>query len=249
MRAEYVIRLDDACPTMDRDRWSAVEALLMERGVNPVAAVVPANGDPGLIRGPCDEQFWQRAQGWAAAGWLIAMHGYSHTLRHSAGGILPGRRKSEFVGLLLEEQQHRIRDGIRILRDRNITPQAWVAPAHGMDMNTLQALRTESDIRLISDSFGRRPVTRWGFSWIPQQLWRPRSMPGGLWTICLHPNEMTRADVAALSSFIDSHRDAFPDPLMAARRAVPRGPRDMMFEAAFAVAIRIRGMFGGNKSG
>ena len=154
---------------------------------------------------------------------------------------------SEFVGLPLEEQKRRIRDGVRILKGRDITPLAWVAPAHGMDKNTLEALRIESDIRLISDSFARRPVSRWGFTWIPQQLWRPRPMPGGLWTVCLHPNEMTQSDIAQLSLFIDSHKGAFPDPGKVAARAVPRGLSDMMFEAAFASGIRIRRMSTGRK--
>ena len=240
MRTEYVIRLDDACPTMDRSHWSAVETLLMQHGVKPIAAVVPANADPGLVRGPGNGHFWEQVRRWAAAGWMIALHGYSHALRRSKSGIIPVNHVSEFVGLLPEEQKHRIREGVRILQEQNVTPQAWVAPAHGMDRSTLEALREESSIRLISDSFARRPVQRWGFTWIPQQLWRPRVMPGGLWTICLHPNEMTQADIARLSAFIDDNKGAFPDPHEAALRAVPRGLPDMMFEAIFASGIRIR---------
>jgi hypothetical protein len=243
LRAEYIIRLDDACPTMDKHRWSEVEAILMQRGVKPIVAIVPANADPALVEGTGNGRFWEQAQGWAGAGWLMALHGYSHTLTRSKAGIVPASRMSEFVGLPLDEQKRRIREGVRILEEHDITPYAWVAPAHGMDKATLEALRAESAIRLISDSFARRPVKRWGFSWIPQQLWRPRSMPGGLWTICLHPNEMTKADIALLSSFIDEHRDAFPDPRAAAERAVPHALRDAMFEVAFAAGIRARRVF------
>jgi len=240
VRAEYIIRLDDACPTMDAPRWSEVESLLVRREVKPIVAVVPANADPGLVRGPSSGRFWEQALGWAAAGWMIAMHGYSHALRRSEPGIIPVNRRSEFVGLPLEEQKSRIREGMRILQGRKITPVAWVAPAHGMDKNTLEALRAESSIRLISDSLARRPVQRWGFTWIPQQLWRPRRMPRGLWTICFHPNEMTQSDIAQLSAFVDSHKDSFPDPEEVAARAVPRGLSDMMFECAFTFGIRIR---------
>jgi Uncharacterized protein conserved in bacteria (DUF2334) len=243
LRAEYIIRLDDACPTMDRHRWSEVETLLMQRGVKPIVAIVPANADPALVRGTGNGRFWEQAQGWVRAGWLIALHGYSHTLTRSKPGIVPTSKMSEFVGMPLDEQKRRIRDGVKMLQQHGVTPQAWVAPAHGMDKNTLEALRAESAIRLISDSFARRPVKRWGFSWIPQQLWRPRSMPGGLWTICLHPNEMTRADIALLSSFMDVHQGAFPDPRTAAERAVPRALRDTIFEAAFTAGIRARRVF------
>lgn len=247
MQAEYIIRLDDACPTMDRHRWSEVETLLRQRGVKPIVAVVPANADPGLVRGPGHGKFWEQAGGWAAEGWMIAMHGYSHALRRSAAGIIHVNRMSEFVGVPLEEQKRRIQDGLRLLQERNLTPQAWVAPAHGMDKNTLEALRTESEIRLISDSFARRPLSRWGFTWLPQQLWRPRNMPGGLWTICLHPNEMNQADVARLSSFIDSHKGDFPDPKEAAVRAVPRAISDLIFEIAFASGLRIRRLRAGRE--
>ena len=240
MRTEYIIRLDDACPTMDRNRWRRVEALLMEHEVKPIVAVVPENSDPDLIRGPRIERFWQQAQAWVAAGWMIALHGYSHTLRPSAPGIVPGSGKSEFVGLSLEEQRRRIRDGLRTLQEQNIAPEAWVAPAHGMDMKTLEALRAESKIRLISDSYARRPLLRWGFTWLPQQLWRPRRMPAGLWTICLHPNDMTDTDINLLSSFIAGRRNEIVDPREAASRAVSRGFSDFVFELAFRSAVRIR---------
>ena len=242
VRTEYIIRLDDACPTMDAARWSKVESLLARHSLKPIVAVVPANTDPGLVRGPGNGKFWEQARGWAAAGWMIAMHGYSHALRPSASGIISVNRTSEFVGLPLEEQKRRIRDGLKLLQGNHLTPKAWVAPAHGMDKNTIEALRTESDIRVISDSFARRPVNRLGFTWIPQQLWRPRRMPDGLWTICLHPNEMSQADMVSLSSFIDNHKGDFPDPWEAASRAVPRDVSDMIFEAAFALALRIRKM-------
>lgn len=242
MRAEYIIRLDDACPTMDAARWSKVESLLARHGLKPIVAVVPANADPCLVRGPGNGKFWEQVSGWAALGWMIAMHGYSHALRRSAPGIIPLNRMSEFVGLPLEEQKRRIRDGMSVFRGKNVTPLAWVAPAHGMDKNTLEALRSESNIRLVSDSFARRPVQRWGFTWIPQQLWHPRRMPGGLWTICLHPNEMTQSDIAQLSAFIENHKSAFQDPGHVASRAVPRGFTDAAFEAVFAAGIRIRRM-------
>ena len=148
MRTEYIIRLDDACPTMDAARWSEVERLLARHGLKPIVAVVPANADPGLVRGPGNGKFWEQVSGWAALGWMIAMHGYSHALRRSEPGIIPVNRMSEFVGLPLEEQKRRIREGLGVFQGKNVTPLAWVAPAHGMDKNTLEALRSESNIRL-----------------------------------------------------------------------------------------------------
>ena len=240
MRTEYLIRLDDACPTMDAGRWSEVEEVLTRHDVKPIVAMVPANEDPGLIRGPVNEKFWTQAQGWARSGWTLALHGYSHALRPSSRGLVPVSLQSEFVGLPLEEQKRRIREGVGLLQQRGLAPLAWVAPAHGADRNTLEALKAESSIRLISDCFTRRPVKRWGFTWIPQQLWRPRNMPGGLWTICLHPNEMSQADIANLGFFISCRPGAFPDPSKAGTHAVPYGPLDFAFETAYSSMIRLR---------
>ena len=83
MGAEYLLRLDDACPTMDAARSGAVEARSAARGVSPIVAIVPANADPDLVRGPADGRFWERVRSWAAAGWTIALHGWSHALRPS----------------------------------------------------------------------------------------------------------------------------------------------------------------------
>jgi hypothetical protein len=240
VRAEYILRLDDACPTWDRHRWDEVEGLVKRHGVKPIIAVVPANVDTALVRGPVDEGFWERASSWQKAGWMIALHGFSHALRRSRGGLVPVNRYSEFVGLPAEEQKRRIRDGISALETWGLAPEAWVAPAHGMDWLTLGALETESRIRVISDSFSRRPVRRWGFTWIPQQLWHPRVMASGLWTICIHPNQMDSAGMGLLDAFISGHRESFPDPKDVAFRAMPYGLADAVFSAAFLAALRIK---------
>jgi hypothetical protein len=72
VQAEYLFRLDDACPTMDLGKWQAVERVLTSRGIRPIVAIVPANEDPALARSAADPSFWQRARAWARAGWVIA---------------------------------------------------------------------------------------------------------------------------------------------------------------------------------
>ena len=240
MSAEYLLRLDDACPTMDHGKWDAVEQVLTVRSARPIVAIVPANEDPALVRAAVDPSFWQRARTWARAGWVIGLHGCSHTLRPSRAGLVPVQARSEFVDLPLDEQRRRIREGVRVFEANGLQAEAWVAPAHGFDMMTLQALRVESQIRLISDGFARRPYSREGFVWLPQQLWRPRDMRSGLWTICLHPNEMDESAVRALDEFLDAHAGAFPDPRDAAAKAEPYGPIDAAFAAAFGVLLRAR---------
>ena len=240
MRAEYILRLDDACPTMDRRRWDIVTDLAIRHNIKPIVGVIPANTDPDLARESADERFWDRVHSWADAGWMIAMHGYRHALRPSRVGIVPLNRSSEFVGLPADEQRRMIREGTRGLRARGIEAEAWMAPAHGMDRSTLEALRLESSIRIISDSFTRRPVERWGFTWIPQQLWRPRVMPDGLWTICLHPNAMSEDEMGSLARFLETHSKEFANPREAASRSVPYGLGDRLFESVFLMLVRMR---------
>ena len=240
MAAEYLIRLDDACPTMDSARWNAVMETLECRQVRAIIAVVPENGDDALRRSPADSGFWQRARSWARAGHMVAMHGYSHVLRSSAGGLVPVQRFSEFVGLPLDEQRRRVRAGMRVLEANGLAAEAWVAPAHGFDRSTLQALRLESPIRIISDGFTRRPVRRDDFVWLPQQLWRPRPMTEGLWTICLHPNDLDERGLAVLAGFLAARPGAFPDPRDAAGRAVEYRAGDALFSSFYRMALAAR---------
>jgi hypothetical protein len=227
---------------MDDRKWHALERVLMARSIRPIVAIVPANEEAALVRAGADSSFWQGARNWARAGWVIGLHGYSHTLRPSRPGLVPVQARSEFVDLPLDEQRRRIREGVRVFEANGLQAEAWVAPAHGFDMMTLQALRVESQIRLISDGFARRPYSREGFVWLPQQLWRPRNMGSGLWTICLHPNEMDESAVRALDQFLDIHAGTFPDPRDAAAKAEPYGPIDAAFAAAFGILLRARRM-------
>lgn len=171
---------------------------------------------------------------------MVGLHGYSHSLRPSHGGLVPVNRSSEFVGLPPAEQRQRIREGVRLLETHGIAPAAWVAPAHGFDHTTVEALRSESAIRVISDSFSLRAVRRLGFVWLPQQLWHPREMLRGLWTICLHPNEMDQREVTLLDGFIARHRKLFSDPEAVVGRAVPCGPGDIVFGYSFLTLLRIK---------
>jgi hypothetical protein len=151
------------------------------------------------------------------------------------------------VNLPLDEQRRRIRDGVKVLEANGLPAEAWVAPAHGFDLMTLQALRVESEIRIINDGFSRRAYSREGFVWLPQQLWKPRVMKKGLWTVCLHPNQMDQTAIDNLDAFISGRPGAFPDPRDAASRAVPYGPSDVVFRAAFVSALRVKRMLAKRK--
>jgi hypothetical protein len=232
---------------MDGARWASVEDVMERHHARPIVAIVPDNADPALIRGSADKGFWDRARQWAARGWTIALHGYRHELRPARGGLVPVNRYAEFTGLPWAEQRRRIREGTRVMEGQGLHPEIWVAPAHGFDLATLQALREETAIRTISDGFARRAFLHFGFTWLPQQLWRPREMMGGLWTICLHPNEMDDTAVQRLDGFVAAHPGSFPGPREAASRAVPYGSSDLIFGFALLASLRIKRMIAGRK--
>lgn len=199
MSARYLIRLDDASHHMDRSRWERVERVLDAHDVKPIVAVIPDNRDPKLMIEPGDPGFWERVRSWVAKDWTVALHGLTHLMHATQDEpILPFYRRSEFAGLALEEQAAKIRVAWRLFLAQGIEPQVWVAPAHSFDLLTLEALRRETPIRLISDGIAWDSYQEHDLYWIPQQLWALRARPWGLWTVCLHPNTMGNTAIAAL---------------------------------------------------
>lgn len=210
MKTKYLIRLDDACSTMDKEKWECIEDILDEYGIMPLVGIVPHNEDDNLIRSFEDEDFWEKVNGWVRKGWSIALHGYNHCYTSKTAGINPFWHRSEFAGLPLDAQKEKIRTGVAILRKNGINPQFFFAPSHTFDRNTIEALRTESDIRIISDTIGRYPYQDDGFFFIPQIVGHCTEMPfSGIYTFCFHPNTMKEANFQSLESFIRKHHSEF----------------------------------------
>lgn len=199
MRARYLVRLDDASHHMDRARWGRIERVLDAHAVKPIVAVVPDNQDPKLTVEPSDPSFWEQVRRWATKSWSIAMHGYTHLMHPTqAKLILPFYRRSEFAGLTLDEQAARIRASWRLFLAQGVEPRVWVAPAHSFDVLTLEALRRETAIRIVSDGIAWNAYSEHDFHWLPQQLWNFSERASGLWTVCLHPNTMDDSAITAL---------------------------------------------------
>ena len=106
---KYIIRLDDACPTMDIKKWDWIESLLDDCGITPIVGVIPDNQDTRLMIDKEDSQFWDKVKCWQGKGWEIALHGYQHKFCTDLPGIIPINHKSEFAGLPLKEQKNKIR--------------------------------------------------------------------------------------------------------------------------------------------
>jgi predicted deacetylase len=202
--AQYLLRVDDLCPTTNAERWRRLCELMDAFSLRPILAVVPENRDPELAVSPPNPNFWRQMRERQAGGATVALHGYRHACTQKGRSLVPMHRYSEFAGVSLEEQSRWINCGLAILRSHGLEPRLWAAPRHGFDRNTLRALR-RAGIEYLCDGLGRVPVRRDGMVWIPQQLWRPAEKTSGVWTICIHPNTMTDSDADELRSFLNTH--------------------------------------------
>jgi hypothetical protein len=114
--------------------------------------------------------------------------------------------------LSLDEQCKKIENFINKFDEEGISPLAFVAPSHTFDSITLNALKLQSQISIISDTIAFFPYNRNGFLFIPQQMSFVRKifLPG-IYTFCYHPNTMSDADYTRLEKFIMENSDKFID--------------------------------------
>lgn len=209
MKKKYLIRLDDACPTMDVNKWERIEGILDIYGLRPLVGVIPSNKDPKQQIDEFDQNFWSKVKRWEQKGWSIAMHGYDHCFISDEGlsGLNPLWERSEFSGVSLKAQKEKIQKGIAEFRQRGFDPKYFFAPAHTYDKNTLTALLEESNIRIISDTIATQPYQQGDFVFIPQigghctEIKLP-----GFWTFCLHPSIMSEIDFLETERFLQIHK-------------------------------------------
>lgn len=209
LSAKYLIRLDDACPTMDHEKWGWFENLMDAYNIKPIIAVIPQNNDPMMRVAKEDTQFWDKVRNWQSKGYEIALHGYDHVYVTQEAGLVPLNNFSEFAGVPLGVQKEKIRKGIAIFEKEGIKTRTWVAPGHSFDNNTLRALKEESKINIISDGISLEPFYENDFLWIPQQLWGPVLKKNHTWTICYHPNIINKKQFLQLQTFIEHHKGSF----------------------------------------
>lgn len=245
-QSKYLIRLDDACPTMDAVKWQRMEDLLDAYKFRPMVGIIPNCQDPQLMLDEPDPHFWQKALSWREKNWTLAMHGYDHCYISDKGmlGLNPMWERSEFAGVPLEKQREKIRGGVKILKAKGIHPKFFFAPSHTFDQNTLTALREESDIRIISDTIGRYPYKKGDFWLIPQIVGHCVKMPiPGIYTFCFHPNKMEDAAFQALESFLQLYsRDFIGFDEIALSDYKQKKKLDVLLSALFFRYRAIRGL-------
>lgn len=205
----YLIRLDDASEYWNKENWHRMHDLLEKFNIKPIVAIIPKNEDPKLLQYTIDKDYIITITNWIANGWTPALHGYNHVMDSACGGINPVNIKSEFAGKSLEEQKLKIKDGVRILENLGIKTDIFVAPSHTFDQNTLQALREESSIRVISDTVASNVYYEKGFFYIPLQSNFARKIKFPIVTFCYHPNSMKEKNFIDLEAFILKNHRSF----------------------------------------
>ena len=243
MQARYVWRMDDVTPGMDWSRFWRFIDLFRTHGVVPLLGIVPDNRDLDLRREPDHPRFWHtlRELGTEAAV-EFAQHGYQHLdVRGPRGGAMPRTPPSEFAGLPYPQQVEKIRLGQEILRREGIHTNVWMAPFHSFDETTSRALVSRG-FRCVSDGAGLYPVERAGLVFVPQQFWRPRRMPFGIYTICLHTNGADDRLHHAVEAFLESGAKSirFTEAAAAARRSWTQAAVNFAFEQVFRLLLPVK---------
>lgn len=244
--ARYIIRLDDACPTMNKANWDRIEALLDRYHIKPIVGVIPCCQDEDFAW-PEDKHFWEHVAMWASKGWTISEHGYTHKMHptkfENEGKYfqLSHGRYTEFAGVPFAEQKSRLEKGYQALLAHGIKPTAFFAPAHTFDANTVEAVKGIPGIAFISDGYALRAYKKNGMTFLPSVFDSPHKMPFGTWTFVIHPSGINEQRFAKLEAFLaQNHADVIDAPT-ALKTVKPRqGAAGWLIERAIYVVRGIR---------
>jgi len=251
MKARYLFRMDDITPTMDWGRFWALLRLFQRNRVKPLLGIVPDNKDPKLDIQKAEPQFWETMRLLVERDLVeIAQHGYQHILSPISGRALVSHRsgphveRSEFVGCSFQDQVERIQKGREILQVHGLSTDNWFSPNHSFDLTTLNALKT-AGFRAVSDGIALFPHKFRGLVFVPQQLWRPTWAPTGVFTICLHSNEITNQEIQAIRQFLRTPASitSFEAEVRAYRHRKLDGIKNSLFKGFYSGAKEVRGVF------
>ena len=199
----FIIRLDDACPWMIKDKWDRMEAILERYGVRPIVGIIPDCKDKAFLKNPKIDDFWEKyAMKWQKKNWIIALHGLNHDL--------DDKIRTEFVGKDYNTQVSIIEKGINILKSHQINPTCFFAPNHTFDKNTIKACKKFSDIKFISDGYAFFPYSYKKMIFVPSVFDTPHIISNnGIFTFVFHPNNMLENDFDYLEKFLKNNFKLF----------------------------------------
>lgn len=205
---KFVLRFDDVVPQMAWAKFDPFDDLSRELDIPLLVGVVPHCLDPTLAAEPARPGFWTIVRDWAARGWTIAQHGYTHQYVTDDPGILRIGNLSELAGLSYDEQYAKLEAGKRIMNQQGVWQPVFMAPSHSFDANTLRAL-TALDFQYLTDGWGVYPYALGGLTAVPQLFATPLHFGFGVYSICLHVNTLTDAEVQGVLKFVRARRSQF----------------------------------------
>ncbi|MBQ1897238.1 MAG: DUF2334 domain-containing protein [Lachnospiraceae bacterium] len=181
-----VVRLEDICPTMDRQKFDIFRKFFDEMGIKPLLCVIPENRDPKLVKSTVDRDFWSLIRELKAEGWGIAMHGTYHLATGKSLGIISGDVPTEYAGMSYDAQLKKLREGKHFLAQNGCDTEVFAAPNHSYDRNTLRACK-KLGLNYISDGLSKNPYMLEGVKCIPATpFWKRRR--SGVLTMCIYTN-------------------------------------------------------------
>lgn len=190
MKLFYItFRMDDICPQMDFGNFMEYKMLFDEYGIKPLLGIVPDNQDGFLKIDDDYPDFWIMMKQLQEDGWVIAQHGYQHVYCSHVEGILSRRKLSEFTGLSYEDQVEKISKGKRILEEKGLHTDIFMAPGHSFDVTTLRALK-DCGFKYVTDGKSSLPYMYYDLKFIPCRNGIPLNLPG-INTWCIHANTST----------------------------------------------------------
>lgn len=103
-----------------------------------------------------------------------------------------------------------IEEGKKILEEKGIRTDIFMAPGHTFDRNTLKALR-ECGFRYLTDGFGKAPYSREGLTFLPissrkKDCFKDRE---GYTTLVIHANGMSEAEISWYERMLAEYPDRF----------------------------------------
>ncbi len=199
--AKFVIRFDDISPGMAWSKFDAFEEISMQLSIPFLLGVIPFCQDNSLVVEEEQKDFWEKIRTWKRYGWTIAQHGYEHRYSNNNKGILGISNKSEFAGKPFKEQKSLLEKGKRILINEGVWEPIFMAPAHSFDKVTLEAL-SSTGFHYITDGYGLFPYKIKNLVAVPQLFSRPLNLGFGVYTICLHVNNMSEDQISSMITFL-----------------------------------------------
>lgn len=206
MKKMLGFRLDDIAPGMRLDNLRTIEEIFDKWNICPLLGIVPDNKDDNLsVADNNEEEYYEYIHKLIKKGWTPSMHGYTHVYSTEDSGLLDANPFSEFAGVEYDAQLKMLAKGKKMLADRLIDPEVFMAPGHTFDENTIRALK-RVEFTTITDGYTDRPYKRGDMVFIPCTLSEPK-IPKGMDTVCIHVNNWDKEDFDKLDSFLNDNHD------------------------------------------